>query len=67
MSCSNGEPKVSNHIYKNASIRAVVFDWAGTIIDFGSHAPMHAFVRLFEQYGIELSIEDARGPMGLPN
>ena len=57
---------MSNHIYKHSSIRAVVFDWAGTIVDFGSHAPMQAFVRLFAQYGIELSIEDARGPMGLP-
>lgn len=57
---------MSNHIYKNPNISAVVFDWAGTIIDFGSHAPMQAFVRLFAQYGIELSIEDARGPMGLP-
>ena len=27
---------------------------------------MQAFVSLFEQYGIELSIKDARGPMGLP-
>lgn len=44
----------------------MIFDWAGTIVDFGSHAPMHAFVRLFAQYGIDLSIEDARGPMGLP-
>lgn len=57
---------MSNHIYKHSSIRAVVFDWAGTIVDFGSHAPMQAFVRLFAQHGIELSIEDARGPMGLP-
>ncbi len=57
---------MSNHVYKNPSISAVVFDWAGTIIDFGSHAPMQAFVRLFAQYGIELSIEEARGPMGLP-
>jgi len=57
---------LSNHVYKNPNISAVVFDWAGTIIDFGSHAPMQAFVRLFAQYGIELSIEDARGPMGLP-
>ncbi|MDN4017778.1 phosphonoacetaldehyde hydrolase [Zwartia panacis] len=57
---------MTNHVYKNPSISAVVFDWAGTIIDFGSHAPMQAFVRLFGEYGIELSIEDARGPMGLP-
>lgn len=57
---------MSNHIYKQSNISAVVFDWAGTIVDFGSHAPMQAFVRLFAQYGIEISIEDARGPMGLP-
>ena len=47
-------------------VRAVVFDWAGTIFDFGSHAPMGAFVKLFEQEGIRISIEDARGPMGMP-
>ncbi len=61
-----GETKLNQFNHKHATISAVVFDWAGTIIDFGSHAPMQAFVRLFEQYGIELSIEDARGPMGLP-
>ena len=47
------------------SLSAVVFDWAGTILDFGSCAPMGAFVRLFEQFGITLSIEQARGPMGM--
>ncbi|KQP44635.1 phosphonoacetaldehyde hydrolase [Pseudorhodoferax sp. Leaf274] len=46
-------------------LSAVVFDWAGTILDFGSCAPMGAFVRLFEQFGIALSIAQARGPMGL--
>ena len=33
------------------SLGAVVFDWAGTILDFGSCAPMGAFVRLFEKFG----------------
>ncbi|WP_348752655.1 phosphonoacetaldehyde hydrolase [uncultured Aquincola sp.] len=47
------------------SLAAVVFDWAGTIIDFGSCAPMGAFVRLFEQFGVQLSIAEARGPMGV--
>ncbi|PZQ00544.1 MAG: phosphonoacetaldehyde hydrolase [Variovorax paradoxus] len=46
-------------------LSAVVFDWAGTILDFGSCAPMGAFVRLFEQFGITISIAQARGPMGL--
>ncbi len=48
------------------TIRAVVFDWAGTIVDFGSLAPMGAFVRLFAKHGITLSIAQARVPMGLP-
>ncbi|NVO05921.1 MAG: phosphonoacetaldehyde hydrolase, partial [Rhodoferax sp.] len=47
-------------------IKAVVFDWAGTIVDFGSLAPMGAFVRLFARHGIGISIAQARVPMGLP-
>ncbi|MDP4302359.1 phosphonoacetaldehyde hydrolase [Leptothrix discophora] len=47
------------------SLAAVVFDWAGTVIDFGSRAPMGAFVQLFARYGIALSIAEARGPMGM--
>ncbi|WPB59024.1 phosphonoacetaldehyde hydrolase [Xylophilus sp. GOD-11R] len=46
-------------------LSAVVFDWAGTILDFGSCAPMGAFVRLFEQFGVAITIEQARGPMGV--
>jgi phosphonoacetaldehyde hydrolase len=48
------------------TIRAVVFDWAGTIVDFGSLAPMGAFVRLFANHGLQISIAQARVPMGLP-
>lgn len=48
------------------TIRAVVFDWAGTIVDFGSLAPMGAFVRLFANHGVNTSIAQARVPMGLP-
>ncbi|RYF73046.1 MAG: phosphonoacetaldehyde hydrolase [Comamonadaceae bacterium] len=47
------------------TLSAVVFDWAGTIIDFGSCAPMGAFVRLFERFGVDLTIDEARGPMGM--
>ena len=47
-------------------IQGVVFDWAGTIIDFGSLAPMGAFVRLFANHGVTTSIAQARVPMGLP-
>ncbi len=47
-------------------IAAVVFDWAGTVVDFGSHAPMGAFVELFAGQGVEISIAEARAPMGMP-
>jgi phosphonoacetaldehyde hydrolase len=46
--------------------KAVVFDWAGTMIDFGSFAPMGVFVRTFGEFGVEVTVEEARGPMGLP-
>jgi phosphonoacetaldehyde hydrolase len=47
-------------------LAAVVFDWAGTVVDFGSHAPMGAFVELFKSQGVDISIAEARVPMGLP-
>lgn len=47
-------------------LKAVVFDWAGTMVDFGSRAPMGAFVEAYRQLGVEISIAEARGPMGLP-
>lgn len=46
--------------------KAVVFDWAGTMIDFGSRAPMGAFVEAFKRFQVPISIAQARGPMGLP-
>ena len=31
------------------NIKGVVFDWAGTMVDYGSVAPVMAFVELFKQ------------------
>lgn len=49
-----------------SALKAVVFDWAGTMIDFGSRAPMGVFVEAFQRFGVAVSIEEARAPMGLP-
>ncbi len=46
-------------------LRAVVFDWAGTVVDYGSLAPMGAFVSTFAEFGVEITIAEARIPMGL--
>jgi len=49
---------------KHSEIRAVLFDWAGTTVDHGSLAPALAFVEIFRQQGVEITTEEARGPMG---
>ncbi|MEO0819839.1 MAG: phosphonoacetaldehyde hydrolase [Pseudomonadota bacterium] len=49
-----------------ARFKAAVFDWAGTMIDFGSFAPMGVFVEAFRAFEIEATVEEARAPMGLP-
>jgi phosphonoacetaldehyde hydrolase len=46
-------------------IKAVIFDWAGTVVDHGSRAPMGAFVQAFARFDIGITIADARGPMGM--
>ena len=49
-----------------AKLKAVVLDWAGTVIDFGSFAPMGVFVDVFRRFGVDVTIAEARVPMGLP-
>lgn len=46
-------------------LRGVIFDWAGTMVDFGSRAPVTAISSLFAGRGVPVSEEQARGPMGL--
>lgn len=48
-----------------APLQAVIFDWAGTLVDFGSLAPTQIFVEAFATFGIDLTLAQARGPMGL--
>src|SRR5262249_44880483 len=38
--------------------------WAGTAVDHGSRAPLMPFVRAFAARGVEITCEEARGPMG---
>lgn len=46
-------------------IEAVIFDWAGTTIDYGCFSPLGAFVYAFREYGLILSLQEARIPMGM--
>lgn len=46
-------------------IEGVILDWAGTAVDFGCFAPVNVFVDIFKHAGIEVTMEEARGPMGM--
>ncbi|CAI3789402.1 Phosphonoacetaldehyde hydrolase [Pseudomonas sp. MM227] len=53
------------HYQAPAQLQAVILDWAGTVVDFGSFAPTRIFVEAFATFDIELSLDEARGPMGM--
>ncbi len=48
-----------------SSVKLAILDWAGTIVDHGSMAPVMGFVNIFKSRGISISLMQARGPMGL--
>jgi phosphonoacetaldehyde hydrolase len=46
-------------------IEGVIFDWAGTTVDFGCFAPVKVFLEIFRNTGVEVTMEEARIPMGM--
>ncbi|QEG24032.1 phosphonoacetaldehyde hydrolase [Mariniblastus fucicola] len=52
-------------ISKQHKIRGVVLDWAGTMVDHGSLAPAMTFQKTFQELGVEVSLDEAREPMGM--
>ena len=56
--------KTVNFMYKGP-IKGVVLDWSGTVIDPFVIAPAKAFCRVFKNKGVNITMEEARGPMGL--
>lgn len=45
-------------------IEGVIFDYAGTTMDYGCFSPVAAFIKAFKNKGIDITIEEAREPMG---
>lgn len=46
-------------------VKAVILDWSGTTADAYVIAPAIVFVEVFHNQGVDISMEEARGPMGL--
>jgi phosphonoacetaldehyde hydrolase len=45
-------------------LKAVLLDWAGTTMDYGCMAPAVVFMDVFKRQGVEITVEEAREPMG---
>lgn len=57
-----------SHIYKRSytgDIKAIIFDWAGTTMDYGCLSPAAPFIEAFKSMGLEISMSEAREPMGM--
>lgn len=59
-------PAVPPNTVRAQCLRALVLDWAGTTVDFGSLAPARTLQRVFRERNIELSEQGVRQHMGLP-
>ncbi|KGX94018.1 phosphonoacetaldehyde hydrolase [Pontibacillus halophilus JSM 076056 = DSM 19796] len=46
-------------------LQGVLFDWAGTTVDYGCFSPVNVFVEVFRMRGVEITMKEAREPMGL--
>lgn len=46
-------------------ITHIILDWAGTSVDFGSFAPVDAFMTAFAAFDIHPTADETRAPMGL--
>ncbi len=58
----------SDYVYTRhyrGKVKALILDWSGTTADAYVMAPAVVFVEVFKKQGIEISMPEARGPMGL--
>ncbi len=44
-------------------LQAIIFNWAGTLVDFGCIAPAGVLVEVFRRQQVTLTLEEARAPM----
>ena len=60
--------KFGDFVYRRryqGKIKGVVLDWSGTLADAYVIAPAVVFVEVFRKHGVAISMQEARGPMGL--
>ena len=61
---SNPQDYVYSRVYRG-KVQALILDWSGTTADAYVLAPAVVFVDVFKKHGVEITMTEARGPMGL--
>lgn len=46
-------------------VEGIILDWAGTAVDFGCFAPVNVFIDIFHNARIDVTMAEAREPMGM--
>jgi len=57
--------KTNSPVSCHGPLQAVIFDFVGAVIDYGSCAPAATFVEVFRRFGVEITAAEAREPLGL--
>lgn len=60
----NQQHEWRTHRTYQGQVKAVILDWAGTVLDCGVYSPAVVFIDVFKQFGVPITMEEARGPMG---
>ena len=58
----------SDYVYTRGyrgKVKGLILDWSGTTADAYVLAPAVVFVEVFQKHGVDISMPEARGPMGL--
>ena len=58
----------SDYVYSRGyrgKVKGLILDWSGTTADAYVLAPAVVFVEVFQKHGVDISMPEARGPMGL--
>ena len=58
----------ANYVYTRGyrgKVKGMVLDWSGTTADEYVLAPAVEYVDVFKKFNVEISMAEARGPMGL--
>ena len=53
-----------NRLY-NGKVKACILDWSGTLCDKYVIAPAIVFQQIFDNYGVKVTMDEVRKPMGL--